>query len=92
MDRAVEHDARHLDGGDQPVDRDHRPAGDLPRDPPQPTDPVEHELPAVDAAQLHGRDGGAGREPRPGGGHIRPSADVQPRLRDLHRSARSCCR
>ena len=33
---------------------------------------------------LHGRDGGAGRQPRPDRRHVRPRADVQPRLRGLH--------
>ena len=50
-----------------------------------PLGPRQHQLPAVDDHGIPGRHGGAGGRLRPPRRHVRPRADVQPRLRRVHR-------
>ena len=83
--RALEHDARDADGDDQRLDPADRAARHLPRHRNRPARAGQHELSALADPRLHGRDGGAARQPRPARRHLRPGADVQPRLRRLHR-------
>ena len=85
LDRPRDGDPGHPDGLHQPVDRADLAARHLPGHRPQPADAGQHRLPALDADGLHGRAGRAGGVARPGGRHVRPGEDLQPRLRRLHR-------
>src|ERR1044071_5817559 len=72
VDRAVEHDARHPDGDDQPVDPADLAAGAVPRHQAQPPGAVQHLLLPLGVPRLPPGHRRAGGEPRPGRRHLRP--------------------
>ncbi len=84
VDRALQHDAGGAAGDARRLDHPDRDAGDLPRHPPRPAGPREQLLPALDDPRLPGRLQRPHRQPRAPRRHLRPGADLQPRLRHLH--------
>ena len=84
MDGALQHDPGDAGGDHQLLDRDHLPAGHLPRHRPGPTAARERQLPPLDADGVPGRQRRPGGRLRPPRRHLRPGQDVQRRLPDLH--------
>ena len=83
---------RRVHVGARRLDRHHLAAGDLPRHPPRPAGPGQHQLPAVDDHGLPAGPGGAGGHARPARRHVRPGpASTTPASRSSP-SRRSCCR
>ena len=83
VDRAVQHHAGHADGHGQLLYHADRAAGYLPRHRRGPAAAGEHHAAALAADGLPGGHRGAGGQLRAAGRHVRPGADVQPRVRDL---------
>ena len=84
MDRTLQHDARRPDRHDQRLDPADLAARHLQGHRHQPAAAEQHQLPAVADPRLPRRHRGARRQPRPARRHLRPGADVQPRLRRVH--------
>src|SRR5262249_56148265 len=57
--------------------------GELPWHPPQPADPGQHQLPALDADGIPAGVGRPGGDPGTAGRHVRPRPHVQPGFRHL---------